>query len=251
MEMLDNTVALVTGAGQGIGRGISLALAAEGTAVAVLGRTTSKLDDTVTTIRERGGTAVAITADVTDPDQIEAAVAKTVDQLGGLQVLVNNAQEFNFGTLLDIDLALVDAGWRSGPMATLQFMRAAHPHLRGRGVIINLSSGAVLDSDPSGIGAYAAVKAAIDALTRTAAVEWGGDGIRVNSVMPFALTPATQAAFDANPGELEHMPGSVPLGRVGDAEVDIGRAVAFLCSDAASYITGTSLVVDGGSSYLR
>lgn len=251
MGTLDNQVALVTGAGQGIGRGISLALAAEGAAVAVLGRTTSKLDDTVATIRERGGTAIAITADVTDRDQIEAAVAKTVDQLGGLKILVNNAQEFNFGTLLDIDLPLVEAGWRSGPLATLQFMRAAHPHLRGRGVIVNLSSGAVLDPDPSGTGAYAAVKAAIDALTRTAAVEWGGNGIRANSIMPFALTPATQAAFDARPGALEHMVATVPLGRVGDAEADIGRAVAFLCSDAAAYITGTALVVDGGSSYLR
>lgn len=247
----ENKVALVTGAGQGIGQGIGYALAANGAAVAVVGRTTAKLDATVAEIRRRGGTAVAITADLTDPDQIDAAVQKTVEELGGLQIVVNNAQEFNFGSLLEIDPAAVEAGWRSGPLATLHAMRAAHPHLRGAGVIVNLSSGAVLEPDPSGVGAYAAVKAAIDALTRTAAVEWGGDGIRVNAVMPFARTPATQAAFDAHPGAEEHMLGRVPLGRVGDPEADIGRAVAFLCSDAASYITGTTLVVDGGTGYLR
>ena len=252
MGTLDQHVALVTGAGQGIGRGISLALAAEGAAVAVSGRTETKLLATVAEIEQRGGTAVAVTCDVTDADQISATVAQTVERLGRLDIVVNNAQEFNFGSLLDIDLDQVDAGWRSGPLATLQVMRAAHPHLAANGgCVVNISSSAVLTPDPSGIGAYAAVKSAIDCLSRAAAMEWGADGIRVNTVMPFARTPATQAAFDAHPGHEQHVLETVPVGRIGDPERDVGRVVAFLVSPAASYVTGTTLTADGGSARLR
>lgn len=251
MGTLDNNVALVTGSGQGIGQGISYALAAEGAIVAVAGRTESKLKDTVAEIEQRGGTAIAVTCDVTDPQQITAAIEHTVDELGRLDIVVNNAQEFNFGTLLDIDLDLVEAGWQTGPMATLQVMRAAHPHLSEGSSIVNISSGAVVAANPAGIGAYSAVKAAIDSLTRAAAVEWGAAGIRVNSVMPFARTPATQAAFDAHPGHEDHILQTVPLGRVGDPEIDIGQVVVFLASPAAGYITGTTIVADGGSARIH
>jgi NAD(P)-dependent dehydrogenase (short-subunit alcohol dehydrogenase family) len=136
MTTMENTVALVTGAGQGIGQGIAYTLADRGAAVAVAGRTESKLKDTVAEIERRGGQATPVVCDITEPDQIIAAVDQTVSTLGGLNVLVNNAQEFNFGTILDIPLDLVDAGWRSGPVATLLFMRAAYPHLQGGGVVI-------------------------------------------------------------------------------------------------------------------
>lgn len=252
MGALDNMAALVTGAGQGIGQGISYALAAQGAAVAVAGRTESKLEHTVAEIEQRGGTAIPVVCDVTDHDQIQAAVTRTVDELGRLDIVVNNAQAFNFGPLLDIDLDLVEAGWRSGPLATLQVMRAAHPHLKERGgSIVNISSGAVLTPNPAGIGAYAAVKAAIDSLSRAAAMEWGADGIRVNTVIPFARTPATQAAFDAHPGHEDQLLETVPLGRIGDPETDIGRVVAFLVGPAAGYLTGTTVTADGGSSRLR
>lgn len=186
MGTLDGKNAFVTGAGQGIGQGIAYALAEEGAAVAVVGRTTSKLETTVTEIEERGGRAMKIKADISDLAQIETAVTSAVDQLGGLDIVVNNAQVFNFGTILDIDLDLVDAGWRSGPLATLQTMRQAHPHLRDGGCVINITSGAVLT--PAGIGAYAAAKSAIESFSRAAAVEWGPDNIRVITVCP-SLAP--------------------------------------------------------------
>ena len=115
MNTLANKVALVTGAGQGMGRGIALALASEGAAVAVVGRTKSKLEDTAAEIKRRGGSAIPVVADVTEESQIVEAVNATISALGSLDVLVNNAQEFNFGSLLEIPLDLVDAGWRSGP----------------------------------------------------------------------------------------------------------------------------------------
>jgi NAD(P)-dependent dehydrogenase (short-subunit alcohol dehydrogenase family) len=251
MTNLENTVALVTGAGQGIGQGIAYTLAERGAAVAVAGRTESKLKDTVAEIERRGGQATPVVCDVTEPDQIIEAVNQTVATLGGLNVLVNNAQEFNFGTILDIPLESVDAGWRSGPLATLLFMRAAYPHLQGGGVVINISSGAAVDTGIAAVGAYSATKSAIESLSRAAAVEWADEGIRVNTVIPLALTPSVQAVFDMNPGLHEHLVSEVPLGRFGDAETDIGPAVAFLASPDAGFITGTTLSVDGGSVRLR
>lgn len=248
---LNDKVALVTGAGQGIGRGIAYALAGDGAAVAVAGRTESKLEDTVAEIERRGGRALPVVCDVTEPEQITKAVDQTVAAFGGLDVLVNNAQEFNFGTILDIPLDLVEAGWRSGPLATLLFMRAAYPHLTDGGVVVNVSSGAALDTGIAGVGAYSAAKSAIESLSRAAAVEWAGDGIRVNTLIPLALTPSVQAVFDANPGLHDHLVSGIPLGRFGDAETDIGPAVAFLAGDGAGFMTGTTLSVDGGSVRLR
>lgn len=251
MGSMDGKVALVTGAGQGIGQGIAYALAAEGAAVAVAGRTSAKVEATAAEIVRRGGTALAVECDVTDAAQIEAAIDRTVAQLGSLDVLVNNAQEFNFGTVRDIPMELVEAGWRSGPLATLLFMRGAHEHLAGAGVVVNVSSAAASEADVAGIALYGAAKNAIESISRAAAVEWAPDGIRVNTIVPFARTPAVQAVLDQVPDLEGRLLEKVPLGRIGDPEADIGPAVAFLCSPAAGYITGTTLTIDGGSVRVR
>jgi NAD(P)-dependent dehydrogenase (short-subunit alcohol dehydrogenase family) len=151
----------------------------------------------------------------------------------------------------DIDKADVEAGWPSGPMGTLRLMRAALPHLRQGGAVVNVSSSATSDGDGAGTGAYAAAKAAIEALSRAAAVEWADEGVRVNVVIPFSRTPSVEAVLSAYEGVEEQVLAQVPMGRWGDAEREIGRAVAFLCGPDASFITGTSLAVDGGSTYLR
>ena len=136
-------------------------------------------------------------------------------------------------------------------LVTLRFMRACHPYLRDGGCVVNLGSSSAMRWDAVGYGAYTAAKEAIRALTRSAAVEWGPDGIRVNCILPLAMSPAMDGWIAAAPHEAEALVRTVPLGRVGDCEVDIGRAVVFLCGPDARYITGHTLPLDGGQAYLR
>ncbi len=251
MGKLEGKVALVTGAGQGVGRGIALALAAEGAAVAVAGRTEAKLLDTVAEIQGRGGRATKVVCEVGDAAQIEACVKHTVRVLGGIQILVNNAQVVPLGPLLDVSDAAFQAGFETGPLATLRLMRACHPHLKGDGAIVNLGTGAAFRPDPAGYGAYAAVKEATRALTRAAAVEWGPDGIRVNAIIPLAMSPGMQMWSQFQPDEAAAFMATIPLGRGGDCETDIGRAVAMLVGPDAGYITGSTIMLDGGQAFLR
>jgi len=251
MGVLGGKVALVTGAGQGVGRGIALALAAEGCSVALAGRTEGKLRAVRAEAEARGARALAIGCDVGVADQIDACVARVAEEFGRLDVLVNNAQVVPFGTLLEVREEDLDAGWRTGPLATLRFMRRCHPYLKGGGSIVNLGTGAALRPDPVGYGAYAAVKEAIRALTRAAAVEWGADGIRVNAIIPLALSPGMEGWIRERPGEAAAFLATIPLGRVGDVERDIGRAVVMLTGPDAAYVTGTTLMLDGGQAYLR
>jgi meso-butanediol dehydrogenase / (S,S)-butanediol dehydrogenase / diacetyl reductase len=248
---LEGKVALVTGGGQGVGRGIALALAAEGAAVAISGRTEEKLVQVADEIAARGGTAISIVADVTDASDVERTVAATVGDLGGLDILVNNAHQPPMGTLLSIDEDALDAGWRSGPLAVFRFMKVAYPYLKGGGVIINLGSNTSINPQATGRGVYSALKSAITTLTRTAAIEWGADGIRAITVMPAAMSPAAEAFSKNSPEEFARSLSMIPLRRLGDCEIDIGRPVAFLCSDAGAYITGTVITLDGGHGYLR
>ncbi len=130
-------------------------------------------------------------------------------------------------------------------------MRACHPHLRGRGRIVNLGSAAGIRWDPSGTGAYAAAKEAVRVLTRTAACEWASDGIRVNAILPLANSSTMEEWFRLEPEAAQGYLATVPLGRLGDPETDIGPAVVFLCSDASRYITGHTLAADGGQALVR
>lgn len=249
--ILDGKRAIVTGAGQGVGRGIALALASEGCAVAVAGRTGSKLESVTKEIEQRGGHAIPIVCDVADGEQIERCVKSAVAELGGVQILVNNAQVVPLGTLLEVSDESFRAGFDTGPLATLRFMRACHPHLVGDGNVINLGTGAALRPDPVGYGAYAAVKEGIRALTRAAAVEWGPEGIRVNAIIPLAMSPGMKGWEKACPEEAEAFMNTVPLRRGGDCEADIGRAVVMLVGPDCGYITGSTLMLDGGQGYLR
>jgi NAD(P)-dependent dehydrogenase (short-subunit alcohol dehydrogenase family) len=251
MGVLDGKVALVTGAGQGVGQGIAYAFAAEGARVMLAGRTLAKVERTAAEIARRGGTARATACDVKVESEVQACVRATVETFGGVDVLVNNAQEVPIGMLRTIRREELEAGWLSGPMAAFSFMQACHEHLRGGGVVINLATSAALRPDPVGYGAYAAVKEALRSMSRAAAYEWGRDGIRVVCLMPLAKSPGYVEWEKARPDEAAAFVATVPLGYVGDCEQDIGRAAVFLAGPDARYITGSTLVVDGGQGYLR
>jgi NAD(P)-dependent dehydrogenase (short-subunit alcohol dehydrogenase family) len=248
MADLTGKVALVTGAGQGVGQGIALALATAGAKVAVTGRTLAKLETTCGLIAERRGDAMAIAGNVKDAASLTDMVAQTVARFGGLDILINNAQEVPNGKLLDVSDEAFLAGFESGPLASFRLMKLAHPHMvaRGGGVIINLASSAGIRWDMTGYGAYGAVKQATRVLTRAAAAEWGRQGIRVLTIAPHAESPGLKWWIANNPEEAEAFFRTIPLGRIGKLEEDIGRAVAALCSPAMGYLTGATIPLDGG-----
>jgi NAD(P)-dependent dehydrogenase (short-subunit alcohol dehydrogenase family) len=251
MGTLDGKVALVTGAGQGVGQGIAYALAAEGASLVVAGRTLSKVQATADEITARGGTARAVECDVKDEESIDRTVAATVAVFGTVDILVNNAQEVSLGPLLDMTRDDFESNWLSGPVASFSFMKACHEHLRDGGVVINLATSSSLRLDPQGYGVYGAAKDATRALSRCAACEWGPDGIRVICLMPLAASPGYQMWEQVDPDGAAQFRQGIPLGYVGDCERDIGRAVVFMCGPDARYITGNTITVDGGQAYLR
>jgi NAD(P)-dependent dehydrogenase (short-subunit alcohol dehydrogenase family) len=248
--LLQGKTALVTGAGQGVGQGIALALAAEGAGVAVTGRTREKLDATCRLIESRDGEALPVVCDVKSADSLAACLEAVLEHFGGLQILVNNAQEVPLGTLEQVTDQSFTAGWESGPLATFRMMKLCHPHLKGDGCIVNLASAAGKRWDMSGYGAYAATKEAIRSLTRAAACEWGHEGIRTNAILPHATSPGLAWWIDNNPEEAAEFMATIPQRRVGDCETDIGRFVALLCSDGAGYVNGQSIALDGGQAFL-
>jgi len=248
--LLKGKVALVTGAGQGVGQGIALALAAEGARVAATGRTLEKLERTCGLIRQRGGEALPVACDVKSFNSLEQCLGVVVEQFGGLQILVNNAQEVPLGTLDEVSDDSFAAGWESGPLATFRMMKLCRPHLSGNGCIINLASTAGKRWDMTGYGAYAATKEAIRSLTRAAACEWGPEGIRTNVILPHARSPGLEWWMENNPEEAADFIAKIPQRRVGHCEDDIGNFVAMLCCDASSYVNGQSIGLDGGQAYL-
>ena len=248
--MLDGKAALVTGAGQGVGQGIALALAKRGARVAVVGRTLSKCEATVRMIEERGGVAIATECDVKILSSLEAAVGFTVAEFGTIDILVNNAQEVPLGPLSGVSEEAFEAGWQSGPPATFRLMKLCHPYLKGGGSIVNLASTAAKRWDATGYSAYAAVKEAIRALTRGAASEWAADGIRANVILPHAKSPGLEWWIENNPEESAAFIATIPMRRVGECEEDIGRFVATLCSEDCSYVNGQSIAVDGGQAFM-
>jgi meso-butanediol dehydrogenase / (S,S)-butanediol dehydrogenase / diacetyl reductase len=251
MGILADKTAIVTGGGIGVGRGIALALAGEGAAVVLAGRTEATLAATRAEIEEAGGRAAVSVCDVTVPADVDACIALALDTFGGIDILVNNAALVPHGTLLEIPEELVEAAWQAGPVATMRLMRRCHRHLCGGGTIVNVSSGVTLSATAPNRVAYAMVKSALNALTRAAAMEWAVDGIRVNTIMPFAQTDAVTRFLEEEPAHAAAIVAGVPLGRIGDPEHDIGRAVVFLVGPDSGYLTGATLPLDGGLAYLR
>jgi NAD(P)-dependent dehydrogenase (short-subunit alcohol dehydrogenase family) len=254
---LQGHVAVVTGGGRGIGRASAIRLAADGAKVAVISRSRPTVDTAVEQITRAGGDAIGATADVAERQQVLDALTAVVDRWGYVDILVNCAQGFGSReapvatTPLEPLESTGDEVWdytlRSGLWATLWTMRAAYPYMRDRawGRVINFGSPAG-QFGQAGNAPYNATKEAIRALTRTAAREWGKNGITANVVNPSARTDAMTAMFAQRSDEENRARlASLPIPRFGAAD-DVAELVAFLAGDGAAYITGETINVDSG-----
>jgi NAD(P)-dependent dehydrogenase (short-subunit alcohol dehydrogenase family) len=249
MGRLEGKTALITGAGQGIGRGIARRFAREGANIVVAEWNAEKGQAVADELRGLGAEARFVATDVGKQQDVDAAVAATLDAFGRVDVLVNNAwsgaplARVEWRTTGEMEEAL-----RIGFLSNFWSMQAVFPSMRdqGGGRIINLCS-------LNGVNAhmytvhYNSAKEAVRALTRTSAREWARHGILCNVICPAAATEAYVAVMKANPAMEKELLAAHPMGRMGDPEEDIGGAALFLASDDSRYVTGNTLFVDGGS----
>ena len=250
----DGKVALVSGAGSGIGRATALGFAERGAKVGVADIDRTKAEAVAEEIAKAGGAALAIAADAAAPEGIEAMIAGTVRAFGGLDLLHNNAfgqpalpsGQSRLAFLGDLDERVWSHTIELGLTGVFRAMKRAIPEMlaRGGGAIVNTASISGLFADFA-IGAYNAAKAGVVNLTRVAAIEYAARGIRVNCVCPGAIdTPLLQPSLSI-PGFAQDMVRMIPMRRLGRPE-EMAGVVMFLASDLASYVTGAAVVADGG-----
>jgi NAD(P)-dependent dehydrogenase (short-subunit alcohol dehydrogenase family) len=247
---LAGRTAIVTGAGQGVGRGIALALAARGANVVIAARRAETGEPVAEEIRARGDEAVCIVTDVTSRAAVTACVEQTVERYGGLEIMVHNAYAGSkMHRVEDLDLDIWRTNSRTAVWGSLYCAQLAYPYLRAagrRGRLILITSPSGVEGSVN-IPAYSPVKAAQRAMAKSLSREWGPLGITVNCIAPVAETPALVVAFETNPVLRARVEERTSLRRIGDAESDIGGVAAFLASDDAGYVTGQTVVCDGGS----
>ena len=241
---LDGKRALITGGGRGIGRACALALAAAGAEVIVVSRTRKQLDEVVTEVRSAGGAAQAVPGDLGKPEEIDRVIETAAD---GVDILVNNAgispiykpaveiQTDEWQHILDLNL---NASFNLLRQIGRQMLAA------GSGSVVNVTSVGAARALPR-LAAYCAGKGALDELTRVLAAEWASAGVRVNSVAPAFIETAMTEGLQENKRLNREIVDRTPMGRFGRPE-EVAWSVVFLASDAASYITGHTLFVDGG-----
>ncbi len=250
MTALAGRTAIVTGAGQGVGEGIARALAAAGANVVVATRRAETGEPVAAAIRDAGGLACFVETDVTVGGSVEAAVSEAVGRFGALEIVVHNAYKpARAHRLDDADDEVWAPNARTAVWGAFYCARAAYPHLRAAGPRGRL----ILVSSPAGVEGsatrpvYSAVKGAQRALAKSLAKEWGGDGITVNCIAPVAESPALTEAFAGDPDLRDAVAARTALRRIGQPERDIGPVAVFLAGDGASFVTGQTIVCDGGS----
>ena len=244
---LKDKVALVTGAGRGIGRAVALGLAECGAKVVLASRTKEELDRVVDEIKQNGGEAYAQVVDLMNPEQIDALVKGTLKTYNGIDILINNAATSIMVPLMDLREAGWDKIFGTNCKAVFLLSRAAARIMveKGGGRIVNISTvGAVRGG--AGISAYHTSKAALSMLTKCMAVEWASLKINVNAVGPGLVKTAFSQALWENPEVEKFVATKIPKGRLAEPE-DIVGAVLFLCSKDSDYITGETIYVDGGT----
>ena len=245
--LLEGRVALVTGGAAGIGLGIATAMATAGAAVVLAARRLDNGEPAAEALRTDGHRALCVRCDVTSRDDLASAVAATIDEFGRLDCFVHNAVS---GTAAPVPLEDIDDGWlgllATTVRASFNAAQVAYPHLAEAGGSLLLLTSAAGMEGSANLPAYAMVKASQRALAKSLSREWGPDGIRVNCIAPVARTPAMERAYQANPDLEERLVGRTPLRRIGDPTEDIGPVAVFLASDMARFVTGQTVVADGG-----
>ena len=245
-------VAIITGAAQGVGKGVAAALLERGAAVLLVDIKDEALATTTTELKELGR-AEMLVADLRDPSSAQRIAAAAVDTFGEVHGLVNNAIATNEPkSFVDITVEDLALGYDVGPRATFLLMQAVHPLMvkAGGGSIVNLGSGTGTGGEPKW-GGYAAAKEGIRGLSKVAALEWGRDNIRVNVICPFAESDGVKFWKSFAPKEYDKAVGRVPMKRIGDVRSDVGALVAFLLGSDATFITGQTIHVDGGIGCFR
>ncbi len=242
-------VVIITGGGKGIGFGVAEAFLEAGYRVVITGRHQESLDKAKEKLESLyNGEVLSIVADGTKVSNVKMVVSETIKKFGRIDVLINNAQASKSGKMLvehtdeDFYLAI-----ESGLYATFYYMRECFPYLKEtQGSVINFASGAGLFGRIAQ-SSYAASKEGIRGLSRVAATEWGPDNINVNVVCPLVMSQELAKWKEENPDIYNKTIGSIPMGRFGDAKKDIGATCLFLASEGASYITGETITLQGGT----
>jgi len=250
MGLLDGKVALVTGAGRGIGRATARLFAREGAAVALLSRSPAPLDEAVNLIKAEGGRAVGIQCDVLQLDAVGPAINKAAEAFGTIDILVNNAHDMSMaqkvGQVATATVAQLENQFRSGPIASVVALQTCLPYMKraGWGRVINVASGVGVRGIANFLP-YAMAKEALRSATRVAARELAPFGVTVNAVCPAADTETSRETIAS--GVLGNAAGATPARRMGQPDEDIAPILLFLAGPESHYITGYTYMADGGS----
>ncbi|ABP64576.1 short-chain dehydrogenase/reductase SDR (plasmid) [Novosphingobium aromaticivorans DSM 12444] len=242
---LAGKAAIVTGGARGVAKGVAAAFVKAGAKVLIVDREAELGEATAAELSAFGEVAF-MQVDLMDREALPGVVEEAVRRFGRLDTLVNAAQASQQLLLKDTTTEAMNLAFGTGFWATFLLMQAAYPHLvASHGSVINFGSGAGIEGMPTQ-ASYGAAKEAIRSLSKVAATEWGPEGVRVNVICPFANSPGVELWRQHFPDAYAGQIAKVPLRRIGDCETDIGAAAVFLASEAAGYITGQTLMVDGG-----
>lgn len=245
---LEGRVALVTGAGRGIGRALALALAGVGADVALAARSVGEIEKVAGEVEGLGRRALAVPTDVTDEAEVERLVGRVLEELGGLDVLVNNSGVIHAAPLVETSAEEWERVVSTNLRGTFLCMRAAGRHFleRGEGKVVNVASNFAFMGVPR-FASYSASKAGVVTLTRSAAIEWASSGVQVNAIAPGYVETDMNAAARSDEKIGARIVGQIPSRRMARAE-ELGPLVVYLASSASDFMTGETLVFDGGQS---